>query len=100
MKGKDSAPRAHNSIMGFYNFKNDQNNLVMGYYSFKMGLYIIHYGLMFAHDGLSNGKTISIMGTIFWKIELYYDDYGLIYVTLWTYVFPMMACPMGITIRL
>ena len=31
---------------------------------------------------------------------LYYDDYGLIYFTFWTHVFPMMACPMGMLIRL
>ena len=37
----------YNSIMGFYNFKDGQNNSMMGYYSFEMGLYIIHYGLMF-----------------------------------------------------
>ena len=40
------------------------------------------------------------MGPIIRNIELYYDDYGLIYFTLWTYVFPMMACPMGMIIRL
>ena len=32
------------------------------------------------------------------NLGLYYDDYGLIYFTLWTYVFPMMACPMGMII--
>ena len=29
-----------------------------------------------------------------------HDDYGLIYFTLWTYIFPMMTCPMGMIIRL
>jgi len=56
-------------------------------------------GSCFSHDGLSNRKSISIIGTIFWKIELYYVDYELIYLTLWTYVFSMMACLMGIIIR-
>ena len=42
--------------MGLNNFEHGQNNLMMGYYSFK--------------NGLVNN-------------------------TLWTSVFPMMACPMG-----
>ena len=50
----------------------------------------------FFDDGLCYGKNNSIMGSIFSKMELFYSDYGLIFLTLWAYVFPMMACPMGI----
>ena len=55
----------YNSIMGLHNFEHGQNNLMMGYYSFKNELVnntLLTY--VFSHDGLSNGKTISIMGTI------------------------------------
>ena len=48
--------------------------------------------LIFAHDGLSPGINISNLGFT-------YFDFGLIFFPLWTHVFPMMACPMGIISR-
>jgi len=39
-------------------------------------------------------KIISLWENIF-KLGFHYVGYGLIFFTLWNYVFPMMACPMG-----
>ena len=76
-----------------------------------MGLQIViyrlifaHYGLSyekvspifcFSHDGLYYGKSNSIMGKIFCEMELWYGDHGLIFLTWWGFVFPMIACTMG-----
>ena len=45
---------------------------------------------------LSNGTVTVTSKTLFAASGFYYFDYGLIFFSLWTYNFSMMACPTGI----
>ena len=56
--------------------------------------------LFLAHDGLSYGKKQFYYGINILKLGFHCVDYGLKKISLWTYVFPMMACPMGMVIQL
>ena len=96
--------------MGLFLTHNGFRLIILSNYSLlNMGIYRFDSRLSCAHFRLYCGKTIPIIefynsilglnnfehGQNYLMMGCYLFENGLVNNTLWTYVFPMLACPMG-----